>query len=67
MIWHTIFAKVMVLKSEPFVIHICFNNDCNVKYADIFENTKLRSILDDVPLDNLYEKIGRCRIYFKTT
>ena len=33
-----------------------FNNDCNVKYADIFENTKLRSILDDVPLDNLYEK-----------
>jgi len=33
-----------------------FNDDCSVKYADIFENNKLRSILDDVPLDNLYQK-----------
>jgi ubiquinone/menaquinone biosynthesis C-methylase UbiE len=33
-----------------------FNEDCKLKYADIFENSKLRKILDDIPLDNLYHK-----------
>jgi SAM-dependent methyltransferase len=33
-----------------------FNEDCKLKYADIFENSKLRSILDDLPLDNLYDQ-----------
>ena len=42
------FCKGDGLEVRPFVIPYLFNNDCNVKYADIFENTKLRSILDDV-------------------
>ena len=33
-----------------------FNEDCKLKYADIFENSKLRKIIDDIPLDNLYHK-----------
>lgn len=33
-----------------------FNKDCKIKYADIFENSKLRKILKDIPLDNLYHK-----------
>ncbi len=33
-----------------------FNNDCELKYADIFENTKLRNIIENIPLENLYDK-----------
>ena len=33
-----------------------FNNDCELKYADIFENTELRNIIENIPLENLYDK-----------
>ena len=51
-----------------------FNEDCKLKYADIFENSKLRKILKDIPLDNLYHnnkvayylnsKIRFCKVIF---
>jgi SAM-dependent methyltransferase len=37
--------------SSPYI----FNADCKLEYADIYDNDKLREILNKIPLENLYK------------
>ena len=50
------FCKGFGLEIGALCYPYLFNKDCNVKYADIFENSKLRNVLDDIPSENLYDK-----------
>ena len=50
------FCKGAGLEIGALCYPYLFNKDCKLKYADIFENSKLRNILDDIPSENLYHK-----------
>ncbi len=50
------FCKGVGLEIGALCYPYLFNKDCKLKYADIFENSKLRNILDDIPSENLYHK-----------
>ena len=50
------FCKGVGLEIGALCYPYLFNKDCKLKYADIFENSKLRNILDDIPAENLYHK-----------
>jgi len=48
------FCKGKGLEVGAMCYPYLFNSDCQLKYADIFENNELRRILNEIPLEKLY-------------
>lgn len=50
------FCKGKGLEIGALCYPYLFNDDCKLQYADIFDNSELRRIVDEIPLENLYSK-----------
>ena len=50
------FCKGKGLEVGAMCYPYLFNSDCQLKYADIFENSELRRIFNEIPLEKLYSK-----------